>query len=336
MKSRNFFKEFIFWIIFAVFFWIVVSHFAQTKHILDVLHTGKWYWIGLAALCQLIYYPLYASYVHNVFGLFRVNLSLRNILPIYISSKFTDVALPLSTFGEVAVFVRNGKRNGNSALNVGIGILSAMVLEVMAFVALSAFTLIILYFFKETRTYLFVSLSILAVTLLMLAAIVIRIAVKRKPLNKPILWLIRLIAKIARQGNVEVEEINRIADEMGADLRNGKDKIWPLFWQAIITHLLNLSTFLFVYLAFAGSLNILSVLTGYVASLLFTIVSITPQGIGVAETITITSLHSFGLDIPTAAVITLAFRGLLYWIPMFPGFYIFSHLEIASRNDESK
>lgn len=333
VQMKKIFKELIFWVIFGVFFWVVFTHFAEVEHILDVLAKGKWYWIAPALVCQLIYYPFYTGYLKRVFALFRVHLSKRSILPVYIASKFAAVALPLSTFGAVAVFIRNGKKKNLSGINVGVGILSAMIMEIITFIAISALTVVVLYFLGQQRTYLMVSLLFLASAIGVLALIVIWIALEQKPLNRPMLWMIKGIAKLAGQGHVKIEEIQQIAQEIGSDLLNGKDKIWPLFRQAFMTHALNLLTFCFIYLAFVGNLNVLAIITSYVASLLFTIVSITPQGIGVAETVTITTLHSFGLDLATSAAITLAFRGLLYWIPMFPGFYAFSKIEIEARKN---
>lgn len=330
-KKRLIPGKVIFALVLLVFLWLVVTYFAQTKHIVVVLTSGKWYWIALAAVCQLIYYPFYAYFVEHVFSIFDVDFNYRKIIPIYLASKFTDVALPIATLGQVAVFVRNGKKHDISPVNVGIGISFVMVFVLSAFSLLSLFSIIIMLIFGEWRSYIMVALIILIAFVALAVLFIIRLSLIKKPLNKAFLWLIRIAAKLVGQGSVEMKEIDKIFQEIGVDLRAHKDKIWPGLLLALMTHFINIATFAFIYLAFAGQLDMMAVLAGYVSGLLFTIVSITPQGVGVAEAVMITTLHSFGLDIPTAAVITLAFRGLLYWLPFFPGFYVFSHLELSEE-----
>jgi len=328
MKNKVSTSKLFFWILFVVFFWIVVTYFAQTKHILEVLSAGRWYWILLAVLCQLFYYPFYAYFAENIFKIFRINLSRKEILPVYIASKFTDVALPISTFGMIAIFIRNGKKKNISALSSGIGITFVMLFEVLSFVLLSWTIIFVLFLSHQSRAYLLIPLILLTALLLVAVLLVWRIMHSNKPLNKIFLWPIRFIARLAGRGSVSTAEVGNVIKEIGKDFKRNEDKILPAMYRGFSTHFINIATFAFIFLAFTGEINILAILAGYVAGLLFTIVSITPQGVGVAEAIIITTLHSFGLEVPVAAVITLAFRALLYWLPLFPGFYVFSRLEL--------
>jgi uncharacterized protein (TIRG00374 family) len=314
-----------------VFLWIAVSYFAQTKHILTVLAQGQWYWVLMAVIIQLFYYPFYAYFVEGVFKIFKVKLLRKQILPIYLASKFTDVALPVATLGQVAIFVRNGKRNGNEPLNVGIGISFVLLFELVAFAILASAVMVTLSIFDHPPLYMIYTLLILVFLLLLALLFIVRVAIQQKPLNKLFLLMIKVVAKFAGQKNVNISHVHQIIQETGADLRTNLEMVWPSLRLAICTHLLNLVTFAIIFIAFANTFNILAILAGYVACLLFTVVSITPQGVGVAETAMISTLTSFGLDFSVAAVITLAFRGLLYWLPFFPGFYVFSRLELKSE-----
>ncbi len=329
MKNKVSTSKLFFWIFFAVFFWIAVTYFAQTKHILEVLSAGRWYWIILAVLCQLFYYPFYAYFAENIFEIFKIDLSRKEILPIYIASKFTDIALPISTLGMIAIFVKYGKKKNVSALGSGISVTLVLLFELLSFVLLSWIIILVLFAFHQSRAYLFIPLMLLTVFLLVLALLVLRITRSGGKLqNKVLLWPIRLIAKLAGQGSIDMAVIADIIKVIGKDLKNNKDKVLPSLYCGFITHIVNIATFAFIFLAFTGQLNILAILAGYVAGLLLTIISITPQGVGVAEAVIIATLHSFGLEVPVAAVITLAFRALLYWLPLFPGFYFFSRLEL--------
>lgn len=314
-----------------VFVWLASTRLDETKHVLTVLSTGRWYWIAPALICQLLYYPFYSYFVDYVFRIFQLRLGWRKILPVYTASKFTDVALPVATFGMVAIFLRNAKKQKLSTLNTGIGISFVMLFEVTAFVLVALASLGIMLIFGQTRAYLYITLLILIITVVLAILFILRLAVFKKSPGKTILWLIKYIAGLAGYKNVKVEDLDEIFREIGTDVAKKRDKIWRGLWLAIATHLVNMLTLAFVFLAFAGHFNPLAILAGYTAGLLYTIVSITPQGVGVVETVMIATINSFGIDLPTAAVITLVFRSLLYWLPVFAGFYSFSRLEFESK-----
>lgn len=336
MLKRNFsIKKLAFFILVIVFLWIAVSYFGQTKHILAVLIAGKWYWITLAVLAQIIFYPFYAFFVEYVFKIFKVAFCRRQILPIYLASKFTDVALPIATVGKVAIFVRNGKKHDITPISVGIGMSFTILLEIGSFTTLSLVILYLMYFFGEPRQYLLVTLAILAVFVIAATLMIVKTAKSDKPFSKTSVWIIKKVAKLAGQRSINMYEVRGIFNEISRDLSEGGKRIWTAFGFGILVHFIYILTLAFIYLAFANNFSVLAILATYVAGLLFTIVSITPQGVGVAETIMITTLHSFGVDISVAAVITLAYRGLLYWLPLFPGFYYFSHLELKQPDKSS-
>src|SRR3989344_1001120 len=336
MKEKVSSKKLIFWLFLIVFIWLAVTRLDQTKHILTVLATGRWYWIAPAIVCQLLFYPFYARFISHVFRIFRLNLGWRKILPVYMASKFTDVALPISTFGKAAIFLRHSKRTNLSTLNTGIGVFFVMLFEVSAFVLIALTALVVLFVFGQTRAYLYITLLILIVTVALAILFLIKLAVYKTPPSRPVLWLIRSIARLAGHNDVKYEMIEAILQEIGADVEKKRDKIWYGLWLAIITHCINILTLAFIFLAFAGHFNPLAVLVAYTAGLLYTIVSITPQGVGVVETIMIATIHSFDIDLPTAAVVTLVFRSMLYWLPVFAGFYAFSRLELDPNKAKLK
>ena len=321
------------WVLALVFLWLIVTHFTQTTSILAALGNGRWYWILLAVICQIIFYPFYAIFLEHIFSLFNVNLGRRNLLSIYIASKFTDVALPIATVGKVAIFVRQGKRSQVPPLNIGIGIGFVVIFELTAFLIISWLTMIALLLSHQPHAFLQFTLLIFSLIIAVVLFFTVRLIVTDKTPGVVFLWVMKTLARISGQKGLDLKEIETVFVEAGNDLKKNARKILPGFVIALSTHLINLITFALIYLAFVGHFNLFAILATFVAGLLFTIVSITPQGVGVAETVMVATLHSFGLDVPQAAVITLAYRGLLYWLPFFLGFYFFSRLELKNNTN---
>lgn len=330
MLERVSSKKIFFWLFLIVFLWLAVSRFAETKRIFEVLSTGRWYWISLAIICQIIYYPLYAKFVDFVFRIFRLKIGWRKLLPVTIAAKFTDVALPVATFGTVAIFLRHSKKQNLSIANTGIGVAFALLTQVLAFtlVAIASFTLF--YIVDGIPAYLSVAFYLLLIIVGVTLYYIVRLSAKRTPPSRFVLWVIKSIVRAAGQKQVEIETVEAIFLEIGSDVSTNRRKILPGLMLALNLQLINFVTLSFIYLAFVGHFHFQAILMAYVSALLFTIVSVTPQGVGVVETVMINSLILSGLDISEAAVITFVFRSLLYWLPVFAGFYFFSRLEFDS------
>jgi len=91
---------------------------------------------------------------------------------------------------------------------------------------------------------------------------------------------------------------------------------------ALTGHLVNLACFYTLTLAFHEPVALGVLVAGYAMSITFRIASITPQGAGVAEGVTALVYASLGVPQTQAMAITLAFRGLFIWVPMFVGFVL--------------
>jgi hypothetical protein len=331
IKNKTSSRKIIFWLFLIVFVWLAVTRLDETERVVRVLASGKWYWVIPALLCQIALLPFYSFYVDYVFRIFRLNLGWKKILPVYVASKFTNVALPIATFGTVGIFLRNSKRQEASTLNTGIGISLVMLCDVAAFVVVALISLTVLSFFGQAKSYLYITLLILIAVVLTAGLFIWKLSKDRTPPSRFFLWLIKRVAKLGGHKEVQLSEIETIFTEIGNDVAQKNHQIWSSLWLAIVVHLVNMLTLGLIFLAFANHFDILAVLAAYTAGILYTFVSITPQGVGVVETVMIAAIHSFGFDLSAAAVITLVFRSLLYWLPVFPGFYFFSRLEFEPK-----
>ncbi|HMN61367.1 MAG TPA: flippase-like domain-containing protein, partial [Anaerolinea sp.] len=81
-----------------------------------------------------------------------------------------------------------------------------------------------------------------------------------------------------------------------------------------------------MFLAFGVEFNMATVIAGFSLAYLFLIVSPTPAGIGIVEGVLTGALGSMQVPIPAAAVITLAYRGITFWMPVLLGMAAFRSL----------
>jgi phosphatidylglycerol lysyltransferase len=91
---------------------------------------------------------------------------------------------------------------------------------------------------------------------------------------------------------------------------------------ALSAHLVDLASLYVLFLAFHEPVGIGVLVAGYAMGMLFWIVSITPQGIGIVEGMMALVYTSLGVPAAQATVVALAFRGLTFWLPLLIGFIL--------------
>jgi glycosyltransferase 2 family protein len=84
---------------------------------------------------------------------------------------------------------------------------------------------------------------------------------------------------------------------------------------------------MFVFLGFGVDFSAGTVVGGFAISYLFLIISPTPSGIGVVETILPLALVSLRVPWPQAVVVTLTYRALTFWLPLALGAVAFRMLQ---------
>ena len=87
-----------------------------------------------------------------------------------------------------------------------------------------------------------------------------------------------------------------------------------------------------VFLAFQVPFTFGILVAGFSMAYLFLIMSPTPSGIGIVEGVLTISLHSMGVPLDDAAVITLVYRGSPFWVPFLFGLSTFRYLTTQSEN----
>ena len=101
---------------------------------------------------------------------------------------------------------------------------------------------------------------------------------------------------------------------------------------AFFAHLLDITTLYILFLAFHQPVGLGTLVAGYAMGILFWIVSITPQGIGVVEGVMALTFTSLGIPGAVATTVVLAFRGLTFWIPMLLGFLAVQRMQVFGQN----
>jgi uncharacterized membrane protein YbhN (UPF0104 family) len=130
-------------------------------------------------------------------------------------------------------------------------------------------------------------------------------------------WLFRLIGK-KRSGKWK-EDWHRITG-----LSLPIKKVWNVLVYEIFHHVANFFSLICVFIAFGIDPVSIIPATVYVVGITFIVLSPTPMGIGFVEGGMVLAMVSQGVPEAEATAITLAFRGISFWLPFMVG-AIFLH-----------
>jgi uncharacterized protein (TIRG00374 family) len=307
--------------------YLALSRFTEVQQVAATLQRGHWYWIGLAVGMQFVWLMNFALTFRAVYHLVGLEASLRQLLPLVATSHFVNITAPTGGFSGLAVFVADARRRQLSIPRVTIAGVLNVLFDYFGFLCVLAVGLSVLI----RRNNLHpgdVAASILllgvALTLAGLLALGVRSA---QALDRALTWATRAINAVVRPflrrdylSEARAHTFAAEAAEGLSALKTGwRGYLLPaahaLFGKALLISILFLT-----FLAFDQPFSTGTLIAGFSIGYLFLIVSPTPAGLGIVEGVMTLSLRSLGVPLEAATIITLAYRGLTFWLPFGYGF----------------
>ena len=155
-------------------------------------------------------------------------------------------------------------------------------------------------------------------------------------LGNVLAWMTRLVNRVAHpfihREYLSETRAHEFAREMAEDLKSLPEQpnslIKPTLF-AFLNKALMLGILAVSFLSFQVPFSAGTIIGGFAISYLFLIVSPTPSGIGIVEGIMPLALTSLRVPWSQAVIITLAYRGITFWVPLGVGAVAF---RVLNRN----
>jgi len=333
-------RRWLLWLLTIVLLGVVIARLTDIRELLQTLARGRWAWVLAAFALQGVYYLVLTDVYRSAFNAVGVERDFLKLLPVMFASLFVNVIAPVAGVGGAALFVDDAARRGHSGSRVAAGTLLALAADFSAFIVLLFASLCYLLLRKRLYAY-----EILG------AAIVLAVTCGMVGLLSLGLWsrdyLLRLFEGLQTAVNWIAARLGRPkfldkgwAEEHAADFIRAAQavathprKLARTLSAGLTSHLVNLACFWALTMAFHKPVALGVLAAGYAMSITFRIASITPQGVGVAEGITVLVYASLGVPRAQAAAITLAFRGMFIWAPTFVGFILMRRMRLFAEED---
>jgi uncharacterized protein (TIRG00374 family) len=306
----------------------VLSQLAEFEQIAATLRRGVWYWLALAAAVQAVYLVNLAAGYRAAFQTVGVHRPLSAILPLVVAANFVNVVTASGGIAGMALFAGDARRRNQSAARVTVGGVLYVLADYAAFLCVLALGFAVL-----VRRHDLSAADVIAAGILVLAAgalgALLLVGLRSAPA------LERLLAGAARLANralrpalrrdhlpeAAARAFARDAALALGSMRTQPRRNWLLpFGLALSAKALLIVILFLVFLAFGQAFSPGTLIAAFSLAYLFYIVSPTPSGLGVVEGALPLALRSLRVPLGSALVITLAYRGLTFWLPFLYGF----------------
>jgi phosphatidylglycerol lysyltransferase len=336
-------RRWLLWLLIIAFVWLVISRFTEIQKLADILSQGQWQWILAAAVLQALYFVMYAALYQAAFHTVEVESRVGELIPVLLSSWFVNVVAPSGGASAAALFMDDAARRGQSPTRAAAGALLVLVADFGSFLLLLAIGLVYLFMQHSLQFYHIVGTVVLFLFIGGLSGILLLGVWQPLRLRGLLNWfqqhVNRLAAKLQRPPWLPDDWADKNATEFteaSLAVVTYPQRLAHTVGVALAAHLASLASLYALFLAFQQPIQFGALVAGFSVGELFLIVSPIPMGIGVVEGLMVLAYNSLGVPTETAAVVTLAFRGLSLWLPLFIGFFLLRRVKSFGAEEYSR
>jgi len=311
-------------LLFGVIF--IASHFTEVEQITITLQRGDWRFILLSVLLVLIWLVNMAASYKTIFHVIGIEESLSRLLILTAAATFINVIAPSAGIGGMSVFIAEARQKGKTGARAIVAGALFVIFDYLGFFLFLGLGLIVL-FRRNILTGTEITASAIMFFMFTGMSLLLYLGFKsEQALADALAWLTRvgnrLLKPFRRHKKFSEEGARSIAHDAVGGLNELRERplelIYP-FLLAISNKLILLLIFFLTFKAFQVPASIGTLIVGTSLSYLFLIVSPTPYGLGVVEGILTLALRSMYIPVSDALVLTISYRGVIFWIPFLLG-----------------
>ena len=282
-------RRLIFWLVIIAIVWVVVSNFTQVQKLAGTLAKGEWQWLLAAALLQGVYYLLYAALYKAAFFTVEVASRLRRLVPVLFGAMFFSLVAP-GVVVHSALFTGEAVRNNQPAARAAAGTLLVVVARITTFTLVLAVGLIYLSFQHELKFYEIIASLILLLLAVGLSAVLLVGLWNPSALQRLLAWLQGLVRRVMgwlkRPSPLPAEWADRTSGEFtdaAFSIRTHPNRLAATFGVALAAYAVDLLSLAMIFRAYGERPLFGPLVAGFSMAILFWLVAVTPEGVGVVE-----------------------------------------------------
>jgi uncharacterized protein (TIRG00374 family) len=298
-----------------------------------VFRSGDWrFLVGALALEAGWLFIIGATYA-ALYKIVGISDSTRRLWKLGSAANFSNVIAPTGGISAAAVLISDARRNNNSSARATVVYALFVFFDYTGLLCVLTVGLGILASRNSLHLAEITASIILLMAAMGLAAILYLAMLSETLLGKVLSACARginnALRPILHRNYLMESRAHSFASELAegiADLKQNPRELLSPLGLALANKSILMAILWMVAMAFQTPLPAEVLVAGFSIGYLFVIVSPTPSGIGIMEGAMTLSLRSLGLALETAAIITLSFRGITFWVPLVVGAINFRNL----------
>ncbi|MCZ7572220.1 MAG: flippase-like domain-containing protein [Ardenticatenaceae bacterium] len=306
---------------------LVTSRFTDLKGLASTLLQGRWQWILAAILLHVLYFGLYAKLYQFGFRTVEVESDAIRLLPVLFASLFVNAVAPTGGAGGAALFVDDAVQQGQSGARTAVGTVLVLVADLSTLIPFVLAGVVFLAIQHELRIYHIAGVTIFFLFIGILIGALLLARWRPQQLRRLLGWLHRRISQVGSWFNHPnllsddwaAQNADQLCDATAA-IAEHPNQLGLALAAAMFLHIVNLAGLYMLFLAFQQTVAIGILLAAFGMGIVFFVVSVF-QGAGAVEAIMTLVFTAAGIPKTKAVVISLAFRGLNFWLPLLIGFF---------------
>ncbi len=319
-----------------IFIVVLVTQRQQAAKVGQALLAGDWRWIVAAAVLQGGFYLFYTALQWASYRACGVRCRLLHMLPVMFASLALNFAVPGA--GPI-LFIEDLVHRGESAAKATAGTLLVRIADFSIVLGILVVSMVYLARIGHLEHYIIIGAMVLAAIVLGFTLLLMLGWAQPGALHRLLHWAHRLVNRLARLFRRPAplvddwpERATREYGDAAVTIMERPHGVVRAVAVGIVAYGFDIASVWALFHAFGQpQLEPGTLVAGFAVGILFWIVTITPQGVGIVEGAMVLVYGSLDVPVATATAVTLAFRGLTFWLPAAVGFFILPRMSRRPR-----
>jgi glycosyltransferase 2 family protein len=332
-------RKFIVIIILLLAAGLVIFGFSEITSIVQTLQDAHPWYLGLALVVQGLWFFVLGWTFQSIYWALGLNESKRRLILVAAASSFVSIVTPSAGVGGLALFVADGRARGLPSGKVTVAGALYILLDQAAFLCVLAVGLVVLIRRNNLGAGDVTASLILLATATVLAFLLFLGYRSEEGLGEALARLARLVNRIVgpfihREYLSEAKAhayAHEISEGLSALPERPRSLLRP-FLLSLTNKILLMGVLVCSFLSFDVPFTAGTIVGGFAIGYLFLIVSPTPSGIGVVEGVMALALRTLRVPLSDAVIVTLAYRGITFWLPLAIGALAFRALQTPGKD----
>jgi len=336
-------KKFVLAVLLLLTVVFLITRAAELQTLLETIQQADWRFIALAVFVQLIWLVNVAASIFTIHRALGLSVRFGRIALLTGASTFVNTITPAAGMGGIGIFVNEARQKKYSVIRVMVASGVFALFEYIGFACVLFVGLAILLRRNTLNIPELIASAILMLGIGILGYLLYLGMYSPRKMGSFLARLARfanrLIRPFLRRDYFEERRAYLFAYEAGSGLkllrRQPRNLVLPAVLALSSKFLLMFVLFL-VFMAFKVPVTLGTLVAGFSIGNLFNIVSPTPSGIGIVEGTLTLALASLRVPLAAATVVALAYRGIVFWLPLFLGMVTFRWIMHSGRSQQAE